>query len=100
MRAIRVAALTGPDDVEIAEVDRPSPGSGEVLIEVAYAGVTFPELLQTRGMYQTKHELPFVLGSEAAGIVVEAGAGSRFSSGDRVAAIPGKGSFAEFMVAA
>ncbi|MDN5592771.1 MAG: NADPH:quinone oxidoreductase family protein [Brevibacterium sp.] len=100
MRAIRVATLTGPDDVKIAEVDRPSPGSGEALIEVAYAGVTFPELLQTRGMYQTKHELPFVLGSEAAGIVVEAGAGSRFSSGDRVAAIPGKGSFAEFMVAA
>lgn len=98
MRAIRVAALTGPDDVELAAVDRPSPGQGEVLIEVAYAGVTFPELLQTRGMYQVKHDLPFVLGSEAAGIVAEAGPGSRFSVGDRVAAIPGKGSFAEFMV--
>lgn len=98
MRAIRVTALTGPDDVELAEVDRPSPGEREVLIEVAYAGVTFPELLQTRGMYQVKHDLPFVLGSEAAGIVAEAGPGSRFSVGDRVAAIPGKGSFAEFMV--
>lgn len=99
MRAIRVATLTGPEDVEFAEVDRPSPGPGEVLIEVAYAGVTFPELLQTRGMYQTKHELPFVLGSEASGIVVDAGAGSRFTVGDRVAAIPGKGSFAEYMIA-
>ena len=99
MRAIRVATLTGPDDVEFAEVDRPTPGQGEVLIEVAYAGVTFPELLQTRGMYQVKHDLPFVLGSEAAGIVAETGPGSRFSVGDRVAAIPGKGSFAEFMVA-
>ncbi|MCF2572149.1 NADPH:quinone oxidoreductase family protein [Brevibacterium sp. UCMA 11754] len=99
MRAIRVATLTGPDDVELAEVDRPTPGQGEILIEVAYAGVTFPELLQTRGMYQVKHDLPFVLGSEAAGIVAEAGPGSRFSEGDRVAAIPGKGSFAEFMVA-
>ncbi|GAA1941896.1 NADPH:quinone oxidoreductase family protein [Brevibacterium antiquum] len=98
MRAIRVATLTGPDDVELAEVDRPAPGHGEVLVEVAYAGVTFPELLQTRGMYQVKHDLPFVLGSEAAGIVAEAGPGSRFSVGDRVAAIPGKGSFAEFMV--
>lgn len=98
MRAIRVATLTGPDDVELAEAERPSPGHGEVLVEVAYAGVTFPELLQTRGMYQTKHELPFVLGSEAAGVVAEAGAGSRFSVGDRVAAIPGTGSFAEFMV--
>ena len=98
MRAIRVATLTGPDDVELAEVDRPTQGHGEVLVEVAYAGVTFPELLQTRGMYQVKHDLPFVLGSEAAGIVAEAGPGSRFSVGDRVAAIPGKGSFAEFMV--
>lgn len=98
MKAIRVTALTGPDDVEFAEVERPVPGPGQVLIEVAYAGVTFPELLQTRGMYQVKHDLPFVLGSEAAGIVAEAGPGSRFSVGDRVAAIPGKGSFAEFMV--
>ncbi|WP_166970862.1 NADPH:quinone oxidoreductase family protein [Brevibacterium atlanticum] len=99
MKAVHVTALTGPDDVEIAEVDRPVPGEGQVLIEVAYAGVTFPELLQTRGLYQTKHELPFVLGSEASGIVVEAGPGSRFAVGDRVAAITGVGTFAECLVA-
>ena len=99
MKAIRVAALTGPDDVELAEVDRPQPGEREVLIEIAYAGVTFPELLQTRGQYQTKHELPFVLGSEASGIVAEAGPGSRFAVGDRVATIIGAGTYAEFAVA-
>ncbi|WP_210605072.1 NADPH:quinone oxidoreductase family protein [Brevibacterium oceani] len=99
MKAVHVTALTGPDDVEIAEVDRPVPGEGQVLIEVAYAGVTFPELLQTRGMYQTKHELPFVLGSEASGVIAEAGPGSRFSVGDRVAAITGVGTFAEHLVA-
>jgi NADPH2:quinone reductase len=99
MKAVHVTALTGPDDVEIAEVDRPVPGEGQVLIEVAYAGVTFPELLQTRGMYQTKHELPFVLGSEASGVIAEAGPGSRFSVGDRVAAITGVGTFAEYLVA-
>ncbi|WP_181275542.1 NADPH:quinone oxidoreductase family protein [Brevibacterium oceani] len=99
MKAVHVTALTGPDDVEIAEVDRPVPGEGQVLIEVAYAGVTFPELLQTRGMYQTKHELPFVLGSEASGVVTEAGPGARFSVGDRVAAITGVGTFAEYLVA-
>src|SRR5690625_6803339 len=99
MNAIRVTALTGPDDVELAEVERPSPGPEQVLIEVACAGVTFPELLQTRGLYQTKHELPFVLGSEASGIVAEAGPGSRFSVGDRVAAITGVGTFAEYLVA-
>jgi NADPH2:quinone reductase len=81
MKAIRVTALTGPDDVEFAEVERPVPGLGQVLIEVAYAGVTFPELLQTRGMYQVKHDLPFTLGSEASGVVVEVGPDSRYSVG-------------------
>lgn len=99
MKAIHVTQLTGPDDVKLAEVDPPVPGDREVLIEVAYAGVTFPELLQTRGMYQVKHDLPFVLGSEAAGTVVDAGPGSRFSVGDRVAAITGKGTFAQYLVA-
>lgn len=99
MKAIRVTALTGPDDVELGEVDRPVPGEGQVLIKVAYAGVTFPELLQTRGMYQAKHELPFVLGSEASGTVAEVGPGSRFSVGDRVAAITMVGTYAEYLVA-
>lgn len=100
MKAIRVTALTGPDDVEHLDVERPSPGPGQVLIKVAYAGVTFPELLQTRGMYQVKHDLPFTLGSEASGTVAEAGPGSRFAVGDRVAAITGSGTFAEYLVAA
>jgi NADPH2:quinone reductase len=99
MKAIRVTALTGPDDVELTEVERPVPGPGQVLIKVAFAGVTFPELLQTRGMYQVKHDLPFTLGSEASGIVAEAGPDSRFSVGDRVAAITGVGTFADYLVA-
>lgn len=100
MKAIHVTRLDGPEAVEFVDAERPTPGPGEVLIEVAVAGVTFPELLQTRGMYQVRHELPFVLGSEAAGTVVEVGEGSRFSVGDRVAAITGKGTFAEYLVAA
>lgn len=100
MKAIHVTRLDGPESVEFVDAERPAPGPGEVLIEVAVAGVTFPELLQTRGMYQVRHELPFVLGSEAAGTVVEVGEGSRFAVGDRVAAITGKGTFAEYLVAA
>ncbi|WP_101653356.1 NADPH:quinone oxidoreductase family protein [Brevibacterium ihuae] len=100
MKAIHVTRLDGPEAVEFVDAERPAPGPGEVLIEVAVAGVTFPELLQTRGMYQVRHELPFVLGSEAAGTVVEVGEGSRFAVGDRVAAITGKGTFAEYLVAA
>ena len=49
-----------------------------MLIEVRAAGVSFPELLQTRGQYQLKPDLPFVPGSEVAGVVREvAGDGRR-----------------------
>ena len=48
-----------------------TPDSG-VLIDVRAAGVSFPELLQTRGQYQLKPDLPFVPGSEVAGVVREA----------------------------
>ena len=99
MKAIHVTSLDGPDKLEQREIDRPKPGPKEALIEVSYAGVTFPEVLQTRGMYQVRHELPFVLGSEAAGTVVEVGEGSKFSVGDRVATNPGKGTFGEYAIA-
>lgn len=99
MKAVQLATLDGPDSLSVQEIERPTPGPGEVLIEVAYAGVTFPELLQTRGQYQTKHDLPFTLGSEVSGTVVEAAEGSRYKPGDRVAAIEGKGGYAEYFVA-
>ena len=100
MKAVQIAELTGPEALAIADVDKPAPGPGEVLVKVEYAGVTFPELLQTRGMYQTKHELPFVIGSEAAGTVEEVGAGADFQVGDRVAFISPKGAWAEYAVSA
>lgn len=99
MKAVQISELTGPQAVASAEVERPAPGPGQTLIRVAAAGVTFPELLQTRGMYQAKHELPYTAGSEGAGTVEEAGPGSAFAVGDRVAFIGGKGSWAEYAIA-
>ncbi len=99
MKAVSITELTGPENVALTDVDRPTPGPHQTLVRVEAAGVTFPELLQTRGMYQTKHELPFVAGAEGAGVVEEAGEGSKFSKGDRVAFIGGKGSWAEYAVA-
>ena len=58
------------------------------------AGVSFPELLQTRGLYQLKPPLPFVPGSEVGGIVRSAPAGAAVKEGDRVAAFCGLGGFA------
>ncbi len=67
------------------------------MIEVAAAGVCFPDVLLTRGMYQVTPELPFVPGSEVAGAVRTAPASSGLGVGDRVAAFPFVGGFAELV---
>ena len=95
MRAVQVTSLTGPDDVRVADVEAPQPTAGQVLVDVHAAGVTFPDLLLTRGQYQVKPEPPFVPGSEIAGTVRSAPEGSGFAAGDRVAAFPAFGGFAE-----
>lgn len=94
MRAIHISSLDGPDAVELVEIPDPTQ-AGLVTIEVKAAGVAFPELLQTRGLYQLKPDLPFVPGAEVAGIVESAPEGSGFSPGDRVAALSLLGGFAE-----
>lgn len=99
MRAVQITSLDGPAAVEIADVDDPTPGDDQVLVRVRASGVSFPELLQTRGLYQMKPPLPFVPGSEVAGEVVSAPEGSGFAAGDRVAAFPLLGGFAELAVA-
>ena len=75
MKAIEIVDLSGPDSaLREADVPEPeashmlTPGSG-VLVDVTAAGVSFPEVLQTRGEYQVKPPLPFVPGSEVAGPV-------------------------------
>ncbi|WP_338750422.1 NADPH:quinone oxidoreductase family protein [Janibacter alittae] len=94
MRAIHISSLDGPDAVEL--VDLPDPGAeGLVTIRTRAAGVAFPELLQTRGLYQMKPDLPFVPGAEVAGVVESAPEGSGFTPGDRVAALTLLGGFAE-----
>ncbi len=100
MRAIQISNYDGPAAITLNEIERPTSGKGQVLIEVRAAGVAFPELLQTRGQYQMKPPLPYVPGAEVSGVVVEAPSGSAFSPGDRVAALCLVGGFAEFAVAA
>lgn len=98
MQATLVTRLDGPDAVEVAEVDEPEAG-GRVLIDVAAAGVTYPDVLMTRGRYQMTPTPPFVPGSEVAGTVRSAPEGSPFAAGDRVAALCGIGGFAEVAAA-
>src|SRR5512144_1846275 len=96
MRAARVTALDGPSAVVVAG-DEPEPTltPGHVLVDVHEAGVNFPDVLMSKGLYQMRPELPFVPGSECAGVVREAAPGSAFRPGDRVAAFPVLGAFAE-----
>ena len=94
MRVQQVVSLDGPDGLKLAEL--PEPEAGErVVIEVAAAGVAFPDLLLSRGLYQLKPPLPFVPGLEVAGLVRSAPHGSGFAPGDRVAAVMKLGGFAE-----
>ena len=86
MRAIRVTTLGGPESVELAEVDEPIAGDG-VVVDVRAAGVALPDALLTRGLYQYRPELPFILGAELAGVVRTAPAGAHVKTGDRVAGL-------------
>jgi NADPH2:quinone reductase len=94
LKAVQVAELNGPDSAQVAEVDEPSM-DGAMTVEVHSAGIAFPDLLMTRGLYQYKPDPPFVLGSEAAGVVTDAPEGSPHSVGDRVAFMTLGGCFAE-----
>lgn len=95
MRAVHVTRLDGPAAVEIVDLPAPDPGPRRVLVDVHAAGMAFPDTLLTRGLYQIKPALPFVPGAEVAGVVRSAPDGSGFAPGDRVAAFPGFGGYAE-----
>jgi NADPH2:quinone reductase len=99
MKAIQITSLDGPTAVELVDVPSPDPTPGQVLIRVRAAGVSFPEVLQSRGLYQMRPDLPYVPGSEIAGEVVSAPEGSGLVPGDRVAALCFLGGFAEQAVA-
>ncbi len=99
VRAILVRGLGGPKSVSVAEVDVPTPSTGEVAVDVHVSGVSFPEVLLSRGRYQYRPELPFVLGGEIAGVVRSVGSGvDRWRPGQRVAAYCGTGGLAEVAV--
>ena len=101
MRAVVQPKFGPPENLEVVEMDDPTPGDGELLIEVAACPITFPDLLQLEDKYQFKVEPPYVPGNEVAGVVTAVGAGVEdFAVGDRVqAGLGGTGGFAELAVA-
>lgn len=97
MRAQQISELTGPDALRLVDLPDPDPSVG-VLIDVVSAGVSFPDLLMSRGLYQTKPPLPFVPGVEVAGTVLSSTSGE-FEPGDPVMAVTMVGGFADVAVA-
>ena len=95
MRAVQVVRLDGPAAVEVRDVPEPKRGPDQVLVDVRAAGANFPDVLQSKGLYQYKPAPPFTLGAEAAGVVREAPEGSSLRPGDRVAAFTTTGAFAD-----
>ncbi|MBD0416749.1 NADPH:quinone oxidoreductase family protein [Oryzicola mucosus] len=95
-----VSAYGDWNAAQISWADRPSPAAHEVLIRTEAAALNFPDLLMIEGKYQVKPELPFVPGRDVAGTVVSVGSDViDFKPGDRVAAQPQFGAFAEYVVA-
>jgi len=98
MRALQLERTEGPEG--LVQVDLPEPEAGDqVLIDVVAAGVSFPDLLLTRGQYQVKPPLPFIPGVEVAGVVRSAPAGASVKAGDRVMAFTLFGGWAEVVAA-
>ncbi|MGH3853183.1 MAG: quinone oxidoreductase family protein [Pseudonocardiaceae bacterium] len=96
MWAIQITETGGPDVLKLAELPDPEPGPGQLLVEVAAAGVNYIDTYHRSGAYPMP--LPFTPGSEGAGTVTAVGPGGTeggFTVGDRVAWAMSHGSYAE-----
>ena len=100
MTYVRAEGDGGPEVLVPARGPVPAPGEGEVLIEVAAAGVNRPDVMQRKGMYPPPPGAPETLGLEAAGRVAALGAGvTDLKVGDQVCALLTGGGYAEYAVA-
>jgi NADPH2:quinone reductase len=96
VKAVVAEELSGPSGLVYRDVDDiPDWVDGAVVIDVRAAGVCYPDLLVIRGDYQMKAAVPFVPGSEVAGVVRSAPEGTGLSPGDRVAAATMHGGYAD-----
>ncbi|MFZ0493514.1 MAG: quinone oxidoreductase [Acidimicrobiia bacterium] len=97
MRAVRLDAKGGPDDLRWATVSEPVAGEGQIRVKLAAAGVNFIDIYQRSGLYPV--DFPFIPGLEGSGVVDQVGKGvTRWAVGDRVAWFSAPGSYAEFAV--
>ncbi|MGH3258195.1 MAG: quinone oxidoreductase family protein [Streptosporangiaceae bacterium] len=99
MRVVVAERHGGPEVLTVTERPAPEPGPGEVLVEVAAAGVNFIDIYQREGIGNYRREPPLVLGGEGAGTVTAVGEGvTGLSAGDQVAWASAPGSYAEQVI--
>ncbi len=99
MKALHCTEFGPEENLAVADIEAPTVSKGHVLIDVKAAGLNFPDLLCVRGEYQFKPPLPFVPGTEGAGIITQIGDGVRgLAVGDRVMFYAMSGAFAEQIV--
>jgi NADPH:quinone reductase len=99
MRAILADRHGGPDVLRLTERDLPVPGPGQLLVDVAAAGVNFADIYRRQGLRPYAGDAPFVIGSEGSGTVVAAGPDTGgLDQGDRVAWADVPGSYAEQVI--
>src|SRR5438477_1763824 len=100
MRAIVCNAFEGIKALSLTDTAEPHPAADEVLVDVHAASVSYMDYLMTCGGYQMRPALPYVPGTDAAGVVIACGEQvTRFRPGDRVSCESWFGGFAERMVA-
>ena len=100
MRAVICRAWGAVETLTVEDVAPPTPGRGQVLIEVKATGVNYADSIMVAGKYQTRPVFPFSPGLETAGVVAACGEGvTRFVPGDRVMAILAYGGLAELALA-
>ena len=96
MRAVVVEQYGGPEVLQLAERDAPAAGAGQLVVDVAAAGINFADVYGRQGKPPYAQRTPFVAGAEAAGVVAAVGAEvSGFATGDRVAWAGAPGSYAQ-----
>jgi NADPH:quinone reductase len=99
MRAVVVERHGGPEVLQVVEREAPRPGPGQLLVDVAAAGVNYMDIYQREGAGAYRAEPPFVTGAEGAGTVAATGPDvSGVTAGDRVAWTGVPGSYAEQVV--
>jgi NADPH2:quinone reductase len=94
-RIITAPEPGGPDALRVEERRLAPAGPGEVLIDVAGAGINRPDIFERLGFYPPPPGAPEGLGLEVSGIVREAGPGADFKAGDKVVALVAGGGYAD-----